>query len=55
MSQKDLIPSISFNEYEYSLYLQFAPPEELEKDIVSRQTYEWITAFTRARLRHEND
>ncbi len=38
-SYKGLIPSINFNEDEYSLYLQYASAEELEKDIVSEKTY----------------
>jgi hypothetical protein len=50
LSHKGLIPSINFDEYEYSLYLQYAPAEELEKDIVSTQTYGWITALKRDRL-----
>ena len=38
-SHKGLIPSINFKDYEYSLYLQYASPEELEQDIVSEKTY----------------
>jgi len=38
-SYKGLIPSINFKDYEYSLYLQYASPEELEQDIVSEKTY----------------
>lgn len=38
-SYKGLIPSINFKDYEYSLYLQYASPEELERDIVSEKTY----------------
>jgi hypothetical protein len=39
LSYKGLIPSTNFNEDEYSLYLQYASAEELEKDIVSEKTY----------------
>ena len=38
-SYKGLIPSINFNEYEYSLYLQYASDVELEKDILTEETY----------------
>ena len=38
-SYKGLIPSINFNEYEYSLYLQYASSVELEKDILTEETY----------------
>jgi len=38
-SHKRLIPSRDFNEYEYSLYLQYASSVELEKDIVTEKTY----------------
>lgn len=38
-SHKGLIPSINFKDYEYSLYLQYASPEELEQDIVKEATY----------------
>lgn len=44
LSYKGLIPSINFNEDEYSLYLQYASPEELERDIVSEKTYRKIIA-----------
>ena len=39
LSYKGLIPSINFNEDEYSLYLQYASYEELEKDILTEETY----------------
>ena len=39
LSYKGLIPSINFKDYEYSLYLQYASAEELERDIVSEKTY----------------
>ena len=39
LSYKGLIPSINFKDYEYSLYLQYASPEELEQDIVREATY----------------
>jgi hypothetical protein len=39
LSYKGLIPSINFNEDEYSYYLQYASADELEKDIVSEKTY----------------
>ena len=39
LSHKGLIPSINFKDYEYSLYLQYASPEELEQDIVKEATY----------------
>ena len=38
-SYKGIIPSINFNEYEYSLYLQYASTVELEKDILKEETY----------------
>ena len=41
-SYKGLIPSINFNEYEYSLYLQYASAGELEEDIVTEKTYRKI-------------
>ncbi len=44
LSHKGLIPSINFNEDEYSLYLQYASSVELEKDIVSEKTYRMIIA-----------
>jgi uncharacterized protein YueI len=43
-SHKGLIPSINFNENEYSLYLKYASAAELEKDIVSEKTYRMIIA-----------
>ena len=36
---KGLIPSINFKDYEYSLYLQYASAVELEKDILTEETY----------------
>jgi len=39
LSYKGLIPSINFNEDEYSLYLQYASAVELEKDILTEETY----------------
>ena len=61
-SYKGLIPSINFKDYEYSLYLQYASPEELEQDIVSEKTYlkmvyegNWddeTTNFSQARMRY---
>jgi hypothetical protein len=44
LSYKGLIPSINFNEDEYSLYLQYASAVELEKDIVSEKIYRMIIA-----------
>lgn len=38
-SYKGYIPSSDFNEYEYSLYLQYASAGELERDIVVEETY----------------
>ena len=38
-SYKGLIPSINFNEDEYSLYLQYASAVELGKDILTEETY----------------
>lgn len=38
-SYKGLFPSKDFNEDEYSLYLQYASADELEKDIVTEKTY----------------
>lgn len=38
-SYKGLIPSINFKDYEYSLYLQYASAVELEKDILTEETY----------------
>ena len=43
-SYKQIIPSSDFKDYEYSLYLQYASAEELEKDIVSEKTYRKIIA-----------
>lgn len=45
-SHKGLIPSKDFNGNEYYLYLQYASTEELEKDIVNKQTYNSITGTT---------
>lgn len=39
LSYKGLIPLINFNENEYYLYLQYAFAEELEKDILTEETY----------------
>jgi|DEB19_MinimDraft_3_1074340.scaffolds.fasta_scaffold247658_3 hypothetical protein len=39
MTYKGLIPSINFNEDEYYLYLQYASSVELEKDILTEETY----------------
>ena len=44
LSHKGLIPSINFNEYEYSLYLQYASVVELERDVVCEKTYRKIIA-----------
>ena len=38
-SYKGFIPSTDFNEYEYSLYLQYASAGELENDILSEKTF----------------
>ena len=38
-SYKGFIPSTDFDEYEYSLYLQYASAVELEKDILTEETY----------------
>lgn len=38
-SYKGLFPSKDFNEDEYYLYLQYASAEELEKDILTEETY----------------
>ena len=43
-SYKGLIPSINFNEDEYSLYLQYASVVELERDVVCEKTYRKIIA-----------
>jgi len=37
-STDGIVPSKEFNEEEYSLYLQYATPEELEKDKVTHTT-----------------
>jgi hypothetical protein len=39
LSYKGIIPSINFNEYEYSLYLQYASVVELERDVICEATY----------------
>jgi hypothetical protein len=39
LSYKGLIPSINFNEDEYSLYLQYASVVELERDVICEATY----------------
>ena len=44
LSYKGLIPSINFNEDEYSLYLQYASVAELEMDVICETTYRKITA-----------
>ena len=41
-SYKGLFPSKDFNEYEYSLYLQYASAGELERDILTEETYRMI-------------
>ena len=61
-SYKGLIPSKHFNEDEYSLYLQYASADELERDIVKEETYRKIDAhdnwddeptnFSQARMRY---
>lgn len=38
-SYKGFIPSVDFDEYGYSLYLQYASAGELERDIVTEKTY----------------
>ena len=43
-SHKGLIPSINFNEDEYSLYLQYASVVELERDVLCEKTYRMIIA-----------
>ena len=47
LSYRGIIPSINFDEDEYSLYLQYASSEELEKDIVSEKTYKKIIRNTK--------
>ena len=42
LSYRGIIPSKYFNEYEYSLYLEYASAGELEMDIVSEETYRKI-------------
>lgn len=44
LSYRGIIPSINFNEYEYSLYLQYASVVELERDVVCEKTYRKIIA-----------
>ena len=39
ISYRQIIPSTDFNEDEYSLYLQYASAVELEKDILTEETY----------------
>lgn len=61
-SYKGLFPSKDFKDDEYSLYLEYASAEELERDIVSEKTYRKITThddwddeptnFSQARLRY---
>jgi hypothetical protein len=41
-SYKGIFPSKDFNEYEYSLYLQYASSYELEHDILESKTYDKI-------------
>lgn len=41
-SYKGLIPSVDFDEYRYSLYLQYASADELERDIMTEKTYRKI-------------
>jgi hypothetical protein len=42
LSYKQLIPSTDFKDDEYSLYLEYASAEELERDIVKEETYQLI-------------
>ena len=61
-SYKGLFPSKDFNEDEYSLYLQYASADELEREIVKEETYRKIIAqdnwddeptnFSQARMRY---
>lgn len=44
LSYRGIIPSINFNEDEYSLYLQYASVVELERDVVCEKTYRKIIA-----------
>jgi hypothetical protein len=57
LSHKGLTPSKDFKDDEYSLYLEYASANELERDIVSEETYRKIypdetTNFSQARLRY---
>ena len=44
LSYRGIIPSINFNEDEYSLYLKYASVVELERDVVCEKTYRMIIA-----------
>jgi hypothetical protein len=44
LSYRGIIPSINFNEDEYSLYLKYASVVELERDVVCEATYRKIIA-----------
>jgi hypothetical protein len=41
-SYNKLIPSTDFKDDEYSLYLEYASADELERDIVKEETYQLI-------------
>jgi hypothetical protein len=44
LSYHSIIPSKDFKDDEYSLYLEYASAEELERDIVSEKTYRKIAS-----------
>ena len=39
ISYNEIIPSIDFSSYVYELYLDYATPSELERDIIFENTY----------------
>lgn len=43
MSHNQLTPSEDFTTNEYGMYLEYASPSELERNIVSRETYAKIS------------
>ena len=46
-SYRQIIPSKDFTEDDYNLFLVFASPQELEKDIITEETYKKIIRNTK--------
>ena len=45
-SYKQIIPSTDLSVEDYNLFLVFASPQELEKDIITEETYKKIVRNT---------